>query len=337
MVDRAAQRQTEGQGNGSGLLTSVLPRQLWRPPATRTAVSLLSKIKGQAGLMLRHPKQLSEWYEQFTRRLQPWSGWSQMLMTLRSEAHPLGKETRIIEGQKENPKFQISNPAAPIQDLTTAQQRQVEPLPSRPAVRLAILRATPKTLGTAPRREVNQPLGLPLIPGNLFSPASREEQAPTHFRLLLSVSPTPRQEIRGGFPHQASPLIGLPIVEPTQTESALMESAPSLTPSQPVTTAPDYLLATPGAIAKLIEQTILPAQLPGLQLRLVSPEKQATVSYHPPAPANGRQPTADGSPPPVPVTASPPTPQLDINAVADKVYQTLMRRQQFERERRGLY
>jgi hypothetical protein len=30
-------------------------------------------------------------------------------------------------------------------------------------------------------------------------------------------------------------------------------------------------------------------------------------------------------------------PPLDINAVAEKVYQTLQRRLQFERERRGLY
>jgi hypothetical protein len=39
----------------------------------------------------------------------------------------------------------------------------------------------------------------------------------------------------------------------------------------------------------------------------------------------------------LPVPASPPVPQLDINAIADKVSQTLQRRQQFERERRGLY
>ena len=35
--------------------------------------------------------------------------------------------------------------------------------------------------------------------------------------------------------------------------------------------------------------------------------------------------------------ASAPPPPLDINAVADRVYQTLQRRQQLERERRGLY
>jgi len=93
-----------------------------------------------------------------------------------------------------------------------------------------------------------------------------------------------------------------------------------------------------GAIEKLIERTVEPVALPGLELRPVPPEMQSFA---------GRQqthettedrrpethPSTAARPGPIPV----PAPPLDINAVADKVYQTLVRRQQAERERRGLY
>jgi hypothetical protein len=43
------------------------------------------------------------------------------------------------------------------------------------------------------------------------------------------------------------------------------------------------------------------------------------------------------SPVATPLPTAPPPPPLDINAVADKVYQALVRRHRFERERRGLF
>ncbi len=367
MVDRAAQRQTEGNGNGlgNGLLTSVLPRQLWRPPATQTAVSLLSKITGRTGLMLHRPEQLSEWYEQFTQRLQPWSKWSRLSMELRSDANPLGGETHKGRFLTEGASGEVKSQKSKVKSHDS--QRNfviVTPLPSRPAVRLAILRSTPKTPEAAPRREVNQPLGLPLISGNRFSPASREERAPAldaaplHFRLLLSVSSAPRQEIRGGFPHQASPLIGLPIAEPTSNFSKLhratlnhtaaevppMEvtrwSTPPATPFPPsAIPTPDPLSASADAIAKLIEQTSRPEKLPGLQLRLAPPVQQPVAPLLPNV-INGSQQATNGVTPSSSGPASHSPPQrdhLDINAVADQVYQKLQRRQQFEQERRGLY
>jgi hypothetical protein len=92
-------------------------------------------------------------------------------------------------------------------------------------------------------------------------------------------------------------------------------------PSQPV----------PSIIEQLIEQTPVPGVLPGLELRLVSPEFVKT--HHPES--------RDGTDEKIPSSPAAPTlplpPPLDINAVADKVYQTLQRRQQVERERRGLY
>ncbi len=83
----------------------------------------------------------------------------------------------------------------------------------------------------------------------------------------------------------------------------------------------------------------MPVPLPGLELRLVSPgeENFSTHALQHVADADDRQPAADDSTPPVPVPASPPRPELDINEVAEKVYGTLVRRQQLERERMGLY
>jgi hypothetical protein len=100
---------------------------------------------------------------------------------------------------------------------------------------------------------------------------------------------------------------------------------------------PSSLPEAHGAIEKLIERTVLPVPLPGLELRLVSPEKQSSSIDRASDATDGRPPKADVSTPPTSVPASSPMPQLDINRVADKVYQTLQRRQLLERERRGLY
>jgi hypothetical protein len=89
------------------------------------------------------------------------------------------------------------------------------------------------------------------------------------------------------------------------------------------------------AVEKLIENAFLPNPIPNLEMRLVIPENGTSQSNQHPKEASDSQTVTDtsGSPPSVP----PPQPNLDINAIADKVYHTLQRRQQFERERRGLY
>jgi hypothetical protein len=85
-------------------------------------------------------------------------------------------------------------------------------------------------------------------------------------------------------------------------------------------------------VEQLIERTLLPAPLPGLEVRLVPPEQR--VASEAPVPSDAAYP-----PPPEErrPEASAPPPPLNIDALADRVYQTLKRRQQLERERRGLY
>ena len=155
-------------------------------------------------------------------------------------------------------------------------------------------------------------------------------------RLVTGASSTPRQEVRSGFPiHQPSHPV-LPEPSRTRTEP---ETSPLMqwTKTREASTASPSKSESRGAIETLLEQTVMPVPLPGLELRLVSPGEEDS-STHALQHADGdRQPAADNSTPPMHVPASPPRPELDINEVAEKVYNTLVRRQQIERERLGLY
>ncbi len=92
-----------------------------------------------------------------------------------------------------------------------------------------------------------------------------------------------------------------------------------------------------GGLEKFLEQYVVPAPMPGLAMRLLEPAPESEVFDQRPSDSGeraGRQePVASA---PAPQTAPPQPPSLDINAIAERVYQTLRRREQLERERRGL-
>jgi hypothetical protein len=94
---------------------------------------------------------------------------------------------------------------------------------------------------------------------------------------------------------------------------------------------------TPSRRAEVPEPAAIPPMaLPGVQIRLLKPDESASTT--PPSGKNvaeGGRSAIDISKPKAPMPSAPPP--LDINAVAEKVYQTLQRRLQLERERRGLY
>jgi hypothetical protein len=408
-------------GQSSELPSGVQARQSWHPPAMGAADSLVSAILARSGSLMSNAARLSAWYEQFIRRVQPWSGWSPLSLELRAEdrssagqvpaanhrfSHPVypplsssrhpdrhqsgieytGQETvnphvlgtsavkfgrDSLERLSERMTFQ----------LTSSQHLPSEPTLSRPAMRLAILRA-PTTAGTTTPNTAGNFTDFPvdsreqrLAPLNeriLWRSPPIADKLPLPPRLDVSVSPTPRQEIRGGFPTHQPLLTGLPQAERQTTETdrspltqwkitaetaslspnrqaaalpELLSSAPesieklvpSPFPHQPDTVMPGSPLPTQGTIEQLIERTILPTALPGLELRLVSPEQQASVIHRPSDRVDRHQPPANGSTPPMPAPAPPSAAPLDVNAIADKVYQKLLRRQQLERERRGLY
>src|SRR5205823_7049850 len=93
-------------------------------------------------------------------------------------------------------------------------------------------------------------------------------------RLARSVSPTPRREVRGGFPApQTSFPSSSPEADRKKAESGISPQAQQrvsevLSSSQPVPAMPSSLPEAHGAIEKLIERTVLPVPLPGLELRL---------------------------------------------------------------------
>ncbi|MCA1558376.1 MAG: hypothetical protein LC731_07550 [Acidobacteria bacterium] len=173
-------------------------------------------------------------------------------------------------------------------------------------------------------------------------------------RLNLSTWHRPRREVQGGFPYMKTPLAMGAEDEPqrarvetlTPREEALADDALRVaplrsTPSQIL--QPSYTPASQpvpqGAIEKLIARSIMPAQLPGLEMRLLTPEEQSSrFNDAREASETQHQAAHDKSENHAGAFAQPPeTSALNINEVADRVYQTLVRRQQLERERRGLY
>jgi hypothetical protein len=218
------------------------------------------------------------------------------------------------------------------------QRREEQPL-ERPALRLAILRPINTAAGTIQRKESG-----PLSSGSSrFSMAETndlrgpedslaEDQSAFPPRLVSSVSSLQRQEVRGGFPVGVK--TGVPRDADTSSDDLGGVSMRELsafrndgaTESRSLANSRDAQIPEPAALP--------PMALPGIQIRLLRPDESAMQPSGNNVAKPGRS-TIASSKPQTPPSAAPPP--LDINAVADKVYQTLQRRHQLERERRGLY
>ncbi len=196
-------------------------------------------------------------------------------------------------------------------------------------------------------REEPSTFALPSLPG-LSVPRLTEAPSVPRPRLRLSTPPIPRREVTGAFPQSEPILADAIMVGPGRVkgtkrdganengalswEAARQSIATAALRVPDVATNPDA--KSPTAIERLLEQTRKPAPLPGLEIRLVRRSEPEEGDQRRPADARDRvRPNPPASPPPT----TPPAPQLDINAVADKVHQILVRRQQFERERKGFY
>jgi hypothetical protein len=166
------------------------------------------------------------------------------------------------------------------------------------------------------------------------------QQPVVQTRLVPSLSSFAREEVRSVFPVSPLSPIGATDIEQTSSEPVVSPSLPgwmeigatpsSAQPHQAGTAEP------PGPIERLIERMALPAVLPGLEFRPVHPEVLAAQTERSKTDAveNGPAKVVEE---PNPVSVGPSAPPLDINAVADKVYQTLLQRQLLERERKGVY
>ena len=176
-----------------------------------------------------------------------------------------------------------------------------------------------------------------------WSPRLQPQQEESRARLVTAVSGQPRREVAGGFPRVESAVAGAPIARPawpagprpiaspeTSTSGRNLEQ-PIVTVTQAQTADVNSVPATQTAIERLIERTRQPVPVPGLEIRVMQPSEREAREQHRRKDARERDVVKTTTAPP------PPAPQLDINAVADKVYQTLVRRQRFERERKGIY
>jgi hypothetical protein len=223
---------------------------------------------------------------------------------------------------------------------TPTQRREEHPL-VRPAVRLAILRPINTAAGTVQRKE-----SAPLSSGtNTFSSEETKDfSGPENWsaaarpavppRLVLGVSSVQRPEARDGFSDGITSEGGRAADTSSEDPAAV-----SLRDAAALRNVGALETASLGSSrqAEIPEPSpSLPMALPEVQIRLVGAD-QPTPATQPKGHdvAEGKRSTTEISKPPAPLPAAPPP--LDINAVADKVYQVLQRRHQLERERRGLY
>jgi hypothetical protein len=247
-------------------------------------------------------------------------------------------EERRLPARNARPAAQDRGPGAPF--ATPTQRREEHPL-VRPAVRLAILRPISTVAGTVQRKESGPlssvTLGLSVAGTNDLR--AREdsliaEQSAFQPRLVSGVGSVQRPEARDGF----SGGITSEGRRAADTSSEDLAGV-SLRDASAVRNVGALETASLGSSrqAEIPEPSpSLPMALPEVQIRLVRTD-QPTPATQPKGHdvAEDKRSTTEISKPPAPLPAPPPP--LDINAVADKVYQALQRRRQFERERRGLY
>ena len=357
-------------GQVDGPPSGVRARQSWRPPALVLASSLLASVAHRAGPPLPNPARLSGWYARLATRVRPWPDWSPPTLALRVAESPLAgpppsraaasrasdgnaaaatsgppppAPARPVAGRmlrrdsagalSPHSPSRLQPTAAASQSPAARQQPGAQSALSRPALRLATLRPAQPAHAPEARRRGEPAAGLAMP---LPVPSAPTVQP----RLILSISQTPRQDVRGGFPSRQPALPRHP--ERRSAEPATAPSPPwTPRPETNSASAPAPAPAWPGppsetrsVIEQLIERTVFPTPLPGLELRLVSPEQAVREGG---SPADGSAGSLQSTDRPTPPAVSAPPAQLDIDAVADRVYQTLQRRQQLERDRRGLY
>jgi hypothetical protein len=224
--------------------------------------------------------------------------------------------------------------------LAAPTQRREEQTLERPALRLAILRPINTVAGTVQRKE-SGPLS---SAASGFSMAETNDLRPEHSlveglsafqpRLVSRASSLQRQEARGGFP---VPMAAEVRGDADTSSDDLVRTSMHDTSAFRNDGATESRSLTPSRRAEVPEPAAIPPMaLPGVQIRLLKPDESASTT--PPSGKNvaeGGRSAIDISKPKALMPSAPPP--LDINAVAEKVYQTLQRRLQLERERRGLY
>ena len=228
-----------------------------------------------------------------------------------------------------------------VSSLPASPHRNEEHPLERPALRLAILRPINTVAGTVQRKE-----SASLSSGtNTFSSGETKDlSGPENWLVAARPAVLPRlasegwslqrPEAHDGFPVGMKSEVGRAADISSEVLGAVSVRDASAFRNVGV---PETASLESSRQAETSESPAGPPMvLPELQIRLLRPDQSA--STNPPLGKNvaeGKRSTIEMSKPQPPAPAAPPP--LDINAVADKVYQALQRRHQLERERRGLY
>jgi hypothetical protein len=253
-----------------------------------------------------------------------------------------GKKTAESGALPAHPLEKRRLPASPAEPISIPPPpRDREQSLARPAMQLAILRPLNTAAGTVKgieSRPLSSGTGTFLVQGTTdFGGAQHSPEAKlpaVQTRLVSSVSSLPRQEVRGGFPLSVNAEFRRDA--DTSSEDPVRVSVRDSSAARPDVRPEPVSLPRPPQAEIPGPPALSTVTLPEVQIRLLRPDEpaSATQSSGNNVGTGGRS-TIQLPKPQPPVPAAPPP--LDINAVADKVYQALQRRHQLERERRGLY
>ena len=330
-MENGAEKAAKGERNPS---VGAYRRQTWRPPALRSLESLAGGISRRIGGFVARARRLLAWRERRTVRIGAWRGWAPLPLAFLAE----GLTTNA--GAERPPGAWLAQPSAPSHRGHTGTDQTRVPTGSD------LYRGAPAP-GLAPSRPM---LAVPAIPGRDLEPLLPSKfrfpigQHPPPLRLALSVSLTPRKEVSREFWH--SPVLGRFQEKPGRHRAEPAEQPPTGPLEmemeglrQPATSrtedrTPTLRTERRGVIEKLMATTGAPKPITDLSLRPLSRE-EFLVATQPIWDANRADRPAEESST-APTSQPPAAPPLDINAVTERVYKKLLRRQQIERERRGL-
>ncbi len=357
---------------GDGLPSAAHQRQTWRPAALDAVDAAVSGIFGRADASAGRAFRWEGWYRDFSERVRGLSDHPPKALDFpqRDFANATESSTDLpvnvgqptqVEVPGKAPRMgsapEAKTSAQAIRDWPASLGWSAPTKPSasaaralRPAMELAVLSRGVASLAPALRKtdEVKSP---PVRNGiAVASEPSVKGVTPFVPALALEVSTKARREIPGGFPVFRAPEIRLPENGRKREQPAAAPPAtvpPAIVPARPLAIFADRAAGPASeksnAIERWIEGTVMPAPLPGLQMRMLRPGQEALPirrpearADSPTASADGRHPAADKAAPPPPArgpSASPPP--IDLASVTEQVYERLQRRQRLERERRG--
>lgn len=336
-------------------------RLSWRPLGLRAANSALSSVRSLVSSALRNAAGLSSWYSRLNFRARPWLGWLPLSLSYavetegldrfadayslvasesaRSDSPPglLAALTRALllpeipvragegalAGTSSLPRDEVRPkidddafpfPSQPVDVASLAQIRVIPDVARTPQAFLAEgegesgLAVTNSSWSSeSPSSEMRN-----FFRGATWNPARVFPGSPSIFEVTLPEARSPG----GSAGFEEVPVSALQSQEhalpPDSAERAIFQERTTL-------------------IERLVErQTAELLPVPGLELRWVGPAKdKGEAAPHEREAEEGQQNPAQR----LAVVQQ----QLDINAIADRVYESILRREVLERERKGLY